>query len=185
MNEKMTTALRQETGHVLAPLTRAADPEAGTTPAAMTDGSLSSATSATRRESWTPNARFFVPADDLDAKTVDFDADVLANPRAFFLDADKHASAARSSKSVSNALRPPALRPDQLTSSAGRHLTPDTPGVAPHHERRSGGDADAFGRNRGRRFRRHHQHRRVDLGHLLRVGARRGAATESFTFNVP
>lgn len=90
MTEKMTLLCAKETRHVLALLTRAADPEAAVKSDELSGGELLVRYVGDTKRPFTKDARFFVPADDLEAQTVDFDEDVLKNPRAFALDKENN-----------------------------------------------------------------------------------------------
>ena len=126
MNEKMTLLCAKETRHVLALLTRAADPEAAATAEELSGGALLVRYVGDTTRSITSDARFFVPADDLEAQTVDFDEDVLKNPRAFALDADKNIQPLNLTAS-GLAAAPPTGSDTQVKVSLTNNVTADTP----------------------------------------------------------
>lgn len=81
MSDKMTLLFVKETGHVVAGLTRAADPEANLTADVLAGEALSVRLN--------PDTEFLVEPDQLDVLITDFDEGVLAAPRMFFVDQDK------------------------------------------------------------------------------------------------
>lgn len=122
MIEKLTLLFAKKTGHVLALLTRAADPEAAVKPDELTAQALPVRYVGDTTRSWIRLVRFFVPVDELDAQTVDFDELVLNNPLGYFLDADKNVQALDQT-----------LRVTGVTSPAGHtqvQVTINTPATA-------------------------------------------------------
>ena len=126
MNEKMTLLFARETGHVLALLTRAADADAPATPLELTGGALVVRYVGDTKRPFTPDARFFVPADELGAETVDFDAGVLSNPRAFSLDEDKNVQPLDLTQDVTEA-DPPAGSATQIEVKVDTAVPEDAP----------------------------------------------------------
>src|ERR1044071_7586996 len=126
MNEKMTVLFVKETRHVLALLTRAADPEAAAAATELAGESLLVRYVGDTTRTFTPDANFNVPADELDAQTVDFDPDVFAQPRNFSLEEDKNVKP-HDLVTTAPAAALPASSDSQIEVTAGAAVADDTP----------------------------------------------------------
>jgi hypothetical protein len=91
MNEKMTLLLVKETGHIVAALTRAADPEAALKTDLLAGEALLVRYFGNITADGYGATEFLVQPDQLDVLITDLDAGVVSNPRGFFVDASKEA----------------------------------------------------------------------------------------------
>jgi hypothetical protein len=89
MTDKMTLITLKDTGHVLAALSRAADPEATLTPAVLAGEYMSVRYVGNPTGVGYGENEFQIKADQLDVAITDLDADVITTPRSFYVDADK------------------------------------------------------------------------------------------------
>jgi len=86
VSEKITVLYVEQTGHVLAVLTRAADAEAEPAVEELAGEALPVRRLGDPTETWFPTVEFLVPASELKAKNVDLKPGVVENPRGFYLD---------------------------------------------------------------------------------------------------
>ncbi|HWS89091.1 MAG TPA: hypothetical protein VN282_19120 [Pyrinomonadaceae bacterium] len=86
MSEKITVLYVEQTGHVLAVLTRAADAEAEPVVEELAGEALPVRRFGLTTATWFPTVEFLVPASELKAKNVDLKPGVVENPRGFYLD---------------------------------------------------------------------------------------------------
>lgn len=86
MSEKITVVYIEQTGHILAALTRAADAEAEPVVAELAGEALPVRRLGDPAEGWFADAQFFVPAAELKAKSVELKPGMIENPRSFYLD---------------------------------------------------------------------------------------------------
>jgi len=89
MIDKMTLLFVKKTGHVLAFVTRASDPETKPKPEELAGEALLVRYVGDPAKAWFETAQFLVPPDELDVEVKDFDDLVVTRPRDFYLDAAK------------------------------------------------------------------------------------------------
>lgn len=104
MSEKITVLYVEQTGHVLAILTRAADEEAEPVVEELAGEALTVRRLGDPAQIWFPDAQFFVPAAELKAKNVDFKPGVIENPRGFFVDENDEVQPLDSARKINNAV---------------------------------------------------------------------------------
>jgi hypothetical protein len=126
MNEKMTLLFVKHTRHVLALLTRAADAEGAAAAEELAGAALLVRYVGDTTRTFTPQANFNVPADELDAKTVDFDPDTFENPRAFSLD-EENVVRPHDLTASGLAAAPPSGSTTQVKVSLTANVSDDTP----------------------------------------------------------
>lgn len=100
MSDKITVLCVKKTGHVLAALTRAADPESEITVEELAgeEGLLVRGLAVPPD----PNALFFVPAAELKAAVVDSKPGVIESPRRFYLDENDEVQPLDAARAVSS-----------------------------------------------------------------------------------
>lgn len=89
MSEKMTLLFVKETGHIVAALTRAADPEAELTTDLLAGEALLVRYFGNVQAIGYGNTEFLIPPEELDVAITDLDDGVISNPRGFFVDDEK------------------------------------------------------------------------------------------------
>jgi len=89
MTDKMTLITIKDTGHVLAALSRAADPETALTPAVLAGEYMSVRYIGDPTGIGYGENEFQIKPDQLEVAITDLDADVISTPRSFYVDADK------------------------------------------------------------------------------------------------
>jgi hypothetical protein len=100
MSDKMTVLFVKDTGHVLASLTRASDPEAPLTPDVLAGDAFIVRYIGDPTASGYEESSFQFKPDQLDVLIPDLNAARLANPRGYFVDADKNVVPVNSVASV-------------------------------------------------------------------------------------
>lgn len=105
MSEKVTIICVKKTGHILAALTRAADPEAEVKVEDLAGEELVVRGVGNPTTASYPNARFLVPAGELKAVVVDSTPGLAENPRGFRLDDQGEVQALDPTNQVTNATR--------------------------------------------------------------------------------
>ena len=85
MTDKMTLVVVKKTGHVLAFVTRASEPEAKLEPEAIAGKELLVRFAGDPADPPFRSAQFLVPADQLGVEVKDYDAVVVTRPRDYFL----------------------------------------------------------------------------------------------------
>jgi hypothetical protein len=103
VSEKITVLYVEQTGHVLAVLTRAADAEAEPVVEELAGAALPVRRLGDSGEAWFPNVEFLVPASELKAKNVDLKPGVVENPRGFYLDENDEVQPLDATRAVDDA----------------------------------------------------------------------------------
>jgi hypothetical protein len=100
MSEKMTIVFVKETGHVVAALTRATDPEATIAPDVLAGDALVVRYVGLPTAAGYSDSAFLIQPDQLDVLIPDFDEDKITNPRGFFVDPDQQVKPVNSVNAV-------------------------------------------------------------------------------------